>query len=573
MYRVLVALIVLPAGLMLVWLGLRAKERRADFVVAADGELRTIDPQRVSWLDEIQVAQALFEGLTRLSLFGDRIEPAVAANWDFDADCNAYTFHLRPGLRWSDGAPLTADDFRLAWLRVLDPRTQAQYATLLFELSGGEAYFRSRLDADVANDLPPSSVSVEAPDPLTLRVQLARPCPYFLELLTFPTYAPTPPHVVSRFAGANQSRGHAEFLWTRPGNLVCNGAFTLERWDFKQRLLLRRNPAYWDTASIQPDTIEILITGDPSAALVAYETGRVDLVRGLESSVVRTLISDQQSGMHGDLIVGDRFATFFLRVNCSRPPLDNADLRKALSLAVDKQSLCTNVLGLGEQPADNYVPPSACAFMSRPAADGSRITYSPPRGLGADMKYEQRVALARELLRRSGYERIAASRPIELAYAAQSPQPRIAEALQSMWESTLGIRVELRVQERKVLSSRIRALDYDLVRSDWYGDYFDPSTFLEMFTSVSGQNRTGWKNADYDRLIASALQEPDNSRRFSLFTDAERILCERELPIIPLYFKTGNYLISPQVRLPAAALRDGLPIQRARLARTGMLRK
>ncbi len=569
MFRALLAITLIPAALLLGWLALAAPEKRADFVVATDGELRTIDPHRVSWLDEIQVAQALFEGLTRMGLRSQRPEPALAERWQFDAQENAYTFSLRPGLRYSNGEPLLAADFAFAWRRVLDPSTQSQYVTLLFEIAGAEAYYRSRLNDDPADDLSEQALGVRVVDPRTLQVRLARPCPHFLELLSFPVYSPVNPRAVERFRTARSAAGGSgEFLWTRAGNLVCNGAFMLTRWDFKQRLLLTRNEHYWDVAAIEPRTIEVYISTDPMTALLAYETGRVDLVRGLDGALVRRLLSSSGVGAaprRRDLYLADRFATFFLRVNCSRPPLDNADLRKALSLAADRAALCERVLGLGESPAFSFVPHAAAPYMLRRAPDGAPVLYSSARGLGAELDAAARIELAREHLRRSGYLQIAAQRPIELAYPPQPPLPRIAEALQSMWESALGIRVELRAQERKVLSTRIRELDYDLARSDWYGDYFDPSTFLEMFTSVSGQNRTGWKHAEYDRLISAALREPDAGRRFSLFTDAERILCEQELPIIPLYFKTGNYVLSPRIILPGAPLRDGLAIHRARL--------
>lgn len=567
MLRVLLLLVFVPVAALLTWLSLGPRGERADFVVASDA-LRTIDPHRVSWLDEIQVAAALFEGLTRLHPETMQPEPGVAATWCVSDDALRFTFHLRENARWSNGDGVTARDFRFGWLRVLDPKVEAQYASLLFVIDGAEAYYRSRLDDDSRDDRPAESVGIEVFGDHTLRVQLAGPCSYFLDLTSFPTLAPAHRPTLERWAyRAGVVRRATRHLWTRPANIVCNGAFVLTQWDFKRSLWLRRNTHYWDRASIPLDSLEIYIAGDPNAALVAYETGRVDLVRGLAKPVARELRKRQLKGEREDFHLGDRFATYFFRVNCKRPPLDNADLRKALALAIDKDALARRVLGLGETPADSYVPRGALELMPRPAPDGSTIFYDPPAGLGAGLPYAARVKRAREFLHASGFDRIADTRPIELAYASHPPiQKRIAEAVQSMWESALGLRVELRVMERKVLSTRIRNLDYDVVRSDWYGDYLDPGTFLDMFTSGSGQNRTGWENVEYDHLIAAAAREADNAKRFALFRAAERILCEEELPIIPLFFKRGNYLLNPRFGGVRDNVRDILPIHRVRLA-------
>ncbi len=549
---------------LLLYLHLGEAEPRADFVVAAD-VLRTVDPARVSWLDEIQVTNALFEGLTRLDPVNYQPEPAVADRWDISADRRVYTFHLRPEARWSNGDPLLAEHFRFAWLRVLDPRCESQYAFLLFVIRGAQHYYRSRLDDDPSNDAPPESVGIAAPDAHTLVVTLETPCPYFLDLTSFPTLAPVYPPLIERYARRDgrvlRSTRH---LWTRPGNIVCNGAFVLDRWEFKRRLLLTRNPFYWDSRHIAIDTLEIFTTADPGVGLLAYETGRIDLVMGLDPEVARVLYQRQQAGQRPDFHLSPRFATYFLRINCRREPLDDANLRKALALAIDKQAICTQVLGLGQMPADTYVPVGAIEQMGRSTADGGVIYYQPPAGLGAGLSYEQRVALARQYLARSRYD---PARPLEILYAPDPPrQRRISEAIQAMWEQALGLRVELRVQERKVLSARIRNLDYDIVRSDWYGDYMDPGTFLDMFTSDSGQNRTGWSNPRYDELIALAARESDNARRYELLAEAEAILCEQELPIIPLFFKTGNFLLRTRFTGLHDNLRDVLPIHRVQLA-------
>ncbi|RMF72543.1 MAG: peptide ABC transporter substrate-binding protein, partial [Planctomycetota bacterium] len=472
MLRTLTALIVTPVGLLLIVLSLTPLRPRADFVVATDA-LRTIDPQRVSWLDEIQVAAALFEGLTRLDPQTSQPVPGVAERWKWNATRDAVTFHLRADARWQTGDPVTAEDFRFAWLRALTPAVEAQYASLLFVIDGAEDYYRSRLNDDPSDDLAASDVGIDVIGDRTLRARLRGPCSYFLDLAAFPTFAPAHRPTLERWAFRDGRVLRAtQHLWTRPANIVGNGAFVLREWSFKRRLVLRRNPHYWDADAIAADTIELDIITDPSSALIGYETGAIDLVRGLPLEIARVLADQTRRGLRDDFHIGDRFATFFFRVNCRRPPLDDARVRKALSLAIDRDALCEHVLGLGDSPALTYVPRGAIKLMPRTAPDGSTIYYQPPDGLGAALSYEERVRLARELLADAGFYRQSPERPIEISFASDQPQQRrIAEAIQVMWERELGIRVALRVLERKVLSQRIRQLDYDIVRSDWYGDY------------------------------------------------------------------------------------------------------
>lgn len=545
MLRIFIIVIVAPAVALLGWLALAAPARRADFVVAEE-EPRTIDPQRVSLLGEIQIARASFEGLTRENEKTLLPEPAVAERWDFDAESLTYTFHLRADARWSNGAPVEADHFRYAWLRALEPRLTAQYCGLLYAIRGAERYYTSRTNNDASDDAPPESVGVTAVDMRTLRVVLAQPCPFFLDLTCFATFFPVYPPAIERWRGPDGNiPARDAAAWTRPGNIVCNGAFVPTEWTFKEHIWLSRNPYYWDQQSIGVNSIEFYMSPDPNQALLAYETGRVHTLRSLTNVTARALRAESLAGRRPDFHLGPRFATYFFRVNCTRPPLDNPELRKALSLALDRESLANVVMGMGETPAYTYVPRGSIPAMPRHARDGRTIFYVPPDGLGADLSNAEREAAAREHLRRSGYDP-ANARPIEITYAPTPDYQRVSESVQSMWERVLGIRVSLRALEAKVLSSEVRNLNYDLVRADWYGDYMDPSTFLDMYTTGNGQNRTGWSNADYDRLMAAATVEPDDERRLALFRDAEKILCEDEIPIIPLFYRTGAFLLNPE---------------------------
>ncbi len=560
MFRVLLACVITPALLLAAVLALQPRSPRADLVVSSDS-LRTIDPQRVTYMDDIQVASALFEGLTRLNPLTLQPEPGVAERWETEADGDAITFTLRETARWSNGARVTAADFRRSWLRVLDPRLRSQYAATLHVIRGAKAYYTARLDADAANDPPAETVGIAATDDRTLVVRLETPCPYFLDLAAFPTLMPVHESVERVWPLEADKKG----LALGPATLICNGAFVLQRWDFKRRLLLSRNPHYWDADATNMQTIEVAMIGDSNAALMGYETGRIDQVSDLDTPIAIALRDEMAAGRRKDFHCGERFSTFFFRVNCRRPPLDNVDLRRALALALDRAAICERVLGLGETPAYTYVPPAAIPLMARRGPGGESVLYEPAGGLGQALDAAARERLAREHLTRSGFDRVAAERPIKLAYATDSSlQRRVCEAVQQQWETVLGIRVELQPTEVAVLSRDIRNLDYDVARSDWFGDYMDPGTFLDMYVTGSGQNRTGWSSGEYDRLIAAAAGERDDARRFALFRQAEALLCNDQLPIIPVYFKTGNYLLRPGLGGVGPNIRDILPIHRIR---------
>lgn len=543
MIRAFIIAALLPAAMLMGWLALGRSEPRADFVMAAE-EPRTLDPHRASWLNELQITDALFEGLIRLNAVTLQPEPAAAESWVVDDDGLVYTFRLRESACWSNGDPLRAEDFRFAWRRALDPRVECQYASMLFVIAGAEKYYRSRTDADIANDAPADSIGIDVIGDRSLRVTLARPCPYFLDLLAFPTFFPVHPPTIEKYAYRDgvvlrQTR----HLWTRPEHFVGNGPFVVADWRFKSRILLRRNERYRDAASVKLASIEVYITDDPNVALRAYESGRVDFLRDVSAATAQALQAEVRAGRRSDFHVGDRFATYFYRVNCRRPPLDQPAFRQAMSLAIDRDALCQKVTGMGETPALTYVPLGAIPLMERATSAGQSAAYTPPRGLDADWPLSRRIDQARMLLAQTGFD--PKSREIELMFAPNPAYQRVAEALAAMWEKNLGLRVTLRTIEGKVLSERVRSLDYDLVRSDWSGDYMDPMTFLEMFTTGNGQNRTGWSNAAYDDAIREAAIKSDNARRFAYLREAERILCEEQLPVIPLYFRRGNFLLSP----------------------------
>lgn len=523
-----------------------AGDRPADFTYVNALEPRTLDPALVSWTDEFRLGRALFEGLTRLNDQTFRPEPGVAERWEVSADRRTYVFSLRPDARWSNGEPVTATDFVFAWRRVLTPAVASEYFYQLYPIKNARRYYESRGDRDPDNDLPFDQVGVRVIDERTLRVELDYPCPYFLNLAAFLTLAPVHRPTVERWAFRDGRVLETKHLWTRPGHIVCNGPFVIEQWQFKRRIRLRRNPYYWDSAGIYLTSIEARPIEDVNTALLAYETGAVDMISTVSPMAARAVYAAKQQGQRGDFHTCRYFATYFYRFNCKRPPLDDPRVRRALSLTIDREAICERIMGFGQQPAFCYVPAGSVEEMTQYDADGKPHSYRPAVGLGQDLTPSERIRRARRLLADAGYPDGRGLRPLELLYNRLESHHLIAQAVAKRWQDELGIRVDLKQLERNVFSPRVESLDYDIARGGWIGDYTDPMTFLDMYVTGGGHNQTGFANAEYDRLIAAATREPHPGKRFEILRRAETILVADQLPIAPIYEYVGYYLLKPR---------------------------
>lgn len=519
---------------------------RADFTYVSNQEPRTLDPALVSWTDEFRLGRAIFEGLTRLDERTFRPVPGVAEHWDISDDGLMYTFHIRDDARWSNGDPIRASDFTFAWRRVLTPVVASEYFYQLYPIAGARTYYESRGDADPTNDVPFDRVGAKVVDDRTLRVELAHPCPYFLNLAAFLTLAPVHQPTIERLAFRDGRVLPTKHLWTRPGNIVCNGAFVIDDWQFKRRLRLRKNPMYWDAANIHVETIDSLPIEDLNTSLLAYETRAVDMISAASPIAARALYAAKAAGRRPDFHTCRYFATYFYRFNCKRPPLDDPRVRQALSLTIDRRAICESVLGCGQEPAYGFVPAGAVDEMVYTDAAGKTYRYEPAKGLGQDMSEEERDVLARRLLGDAGYPDGQGLRPLELLYNRMESHHLIAQAIARRWQDVLGITIELKQLERNVFSPRIESLDYDIARAGWIGDYLDPMTFLDMFVTDGGHNQTGWSDADYDRLIKAATREPHPGKRFAILHQAETLLVGKGLPIAPINEYVGYFLLNPR---------------------------
>jgi len=475
---------------------------RADFVVVNGAEPQTLDPAVISGQAEGRIAQTLFEGLLNRNAKGELI-PGVAETWELSEDGKTLTFHLRDNAVWSNGDPVTARDFEASWRRVLTPANGSLYSELLYTVEGAQDYFDGKLEDW-------SQVGIKAVDDHTLVVNFRTPTPYFLDLAAFTTLLPV-------HTGSLQEHGDN---WFKPGNLVSNGPFVLDAWYINDRLRLRKNPKYWRRDEVAFGTIDVLPTDDPTTAFNQFITGQADLVADKQRVPPHLVdaIRDEPY-FHSAPIL----ATYFYRFNVEREPFGDARVRQALALAVDKQYIVEKITKAGEPVTGAFSPPGI--------AQGK---YEAPGGLGYDPEK------ARQLLAEAGFPKGEGFPRFRILYNTDPVNKTIAEAIQNMWERELGIESDLQNQEWKVYLDTLSQKNYDVARSSWVGDYNDPNTFLDCFVTDRGNNRTGWSNERFDQLIAQeAPQEVDPAKRFALMKEAERIMVEEELPILPIYNFVG----------------------------------
>ncbi len=478
------------------------RHSRADFVLLNGIEPESLDPAIITGQPEMRVVQALFEGLTARDKNGET-GPGMADTWTISPDGLTYTFHIRDGASWSNGEPLTAHDFAASWRRALEPATASDYAEMLYPITGAEAYNKGDL-----TDF--SQVGIHATDPSRLVVTLRAPTAYFLHLCSFPTLSPV-------WLPGIEKHG---MDWIKPGKLVCNGAYTLGAWRINDRIRLVKNPRYWRADSVALGTVDVLPIAHATTAFNFFALGQAHLVLD-KGNIPPMLLGElaHQPYFHSAPIL----ATYFYRFNVTRPPFNDPRVRQAIALALDKNYFVQRITCAGEPVTGSFTPPGLSG-------------YTPPQGLG------ENVALARRLLAEAGYPEGRGFPSFSLLYNKTDQDENVATAFQAQMKERLGLRVELRNQEWKVYLNSMSRLEYDMCRASWVGDYPDPNTFLDCFITGRGNNRTGWSHATYDRLVNGANREVDPARRYAMLAEAEKILVEQELPIIPIFHFVGIQL-------------------------------
>lgn len=499
--------------------------------VGNDGEPKALDPHIVTGVVEERILSALFEGLVNFEFESMTPIPGVASAWEVSDDGAAYTFHLNPAARWSNGDPVTAQHFVYSWQRILTPELGAEYAYLLYPLKNAERFHRGAL-----KDF--SGVGVRAVDDHTLAVELESPTPYFLALQIHFAWYPVHPPSIESHRGPLDRGGK----WTRPGTLVSNGPFVLAEWRPNDVVEVQRNPHYWDAARVGLDGVAFFPVAEPSVEERLFRAGDLHITYELPLTKVRAYQRNNPDVLRLDPYL----ATEFIRFNTTRPPFDNVRVRRAFSLAIDREQIVNRVLQGGEQSAHHFTPPDTAGYTCT-----TRVPFDPEQ--------------ARALLAEAGYPDGKDFPAVELLYDSGDNQRIYCEALQHQWKTHLGIEVALLNRDHKTWLADMIGLNYDLARSYWLGDYADPSNFLEMFYAASGNNRTGFNSETYDELVRQAVRTPDVDARYSLYQQAEAMLLTEAI-IAPVYFHTRAYLCDPHVENLSANALGRIPWKSVRLA-------
>lgn len=484
------------------------------FVVEADPE--TFDTGTMTGAPEGRVAMQLFEGLLvpgptteELDDPSELVRPGVAESFEVSEDGKTYTFKLREDAKWSDGEPVTAEDFVYSWQRVLDPDFPANYDSMFDVIKGAREYRKAKEKLDW------STVGVTAPDAQTLVVELNYPTPYFPELVAFYTFFPVPQKAVEE---------HGD-RWTRPENMISNGAYKMTSYVQQKEIMLEKNEHYWDADNVAIDKAKARIIPDRDAVTNAYRAGELHWSgTSLPVSQIASFVT------HPDYRREPLLGVYYFRVNVSKEdsPLAKPEVRRALSMATDRQSLVDNVLSGLYTVANSYVPENMAGYEAT-----TQLEYNPRK--------------AKELLKEAGYEDASEMPKITLLYNSDENHKLVAESIQKQWKSNLGVDVELVNKEWKIYLQDVDTLNYEIARAGWIGDYNDATTFLGMYLTGDGNNNTGWSNEEYDNLLGEAQREPDQDKRLALLQEAEAILLE-DGPVIPVYFYTNNLLISRDVK-------------------------
>jgi len=475
-------------------------------------EPQTLDPHLAQGVPAMTILRDLFEGLTTTEPNG-RIVPGSAAHWDISRDGLVYTFYLDPDSRWSNGEPLTAQDFVWSWKRVVDPATAASYGRMLVPVKNAGAILAGEMAVD--------SLGVEALSDSSFQVTLEAPTPYFLGLLAHPTTYP-----VHRPSLEAHGAAHV-----RPGQLVSNGAYSLSDWQVRASIDLVGNPHYRRAGEVIVERVVYYPFDDEGTEFNRFRAGDLHWTYQVPSNRFGWL----QDNMSEALQVAPWFGTYFFGFNLQQPPFqDNLALRQALNLAVDREILTSRVTRFGEIPTYNLIPPGL-------------PDYTPFVPEQAEWTQGEREAASQRLYAEAGYSR---DNPltVELRYNSSENHRRVAVAVAAMWKQVLGVQTRLINEEFRVfLQNRTMGRVTEAFRAGWIGDYQDAFTFLELFHSQHARNDTGYANPRYDLLLEQIAAERISALRRNLMIEAERMLLADQV-ILPTFVYVSKRLVNPRLK-------------------------
>ncbi|SUB07140.1 peptide ABC transporter substrate-binding protein [Pantoea agglomerans] len=474
-------------------------------------EPASLDPLKAVGLPEIQVIRDLFEGLTNQDAQG-KIVPGVAQSWS-SSDNKTWVFTLRNNARWSNGDPVTAQDFVYSWQRLVDPKNSSAFAWFA-GLSGIQ-----NAEAITKGEMTPDKLGVVAQSKNQLKVTLDRPVPWFPALVANVALFPVPQKIIAQQGDS----------WTSPGKLVGNGAYQLSERVVNEKIVLTRNPHYWDDAHSVLTKVTFVPINEESSATKRYRSNDIDITESFPKNMYALL----KKTLPGEVYTPDQLGTYYYAFNTQKGPTADVRVRKALSWSIDRKVIAEKVLGTGEKPAWHFTPDVTAGFKPLPTF----MQQHDQNSLNAQ---------AKSLLAAAGY---GPGKPLKLKllYNTSESHQKIAIAVASMWKKNLGVDVTLENQEWKTYIDSRNSGNFDVIRASWVGDYNEPSTFLNLLTSGNSSNIARFNNADYDAVIAKASRETSDQVRNSDYNRAEQILAE-QAPIAPIYQYTNGRLIKPWVK-------------------------
>ncbi|HFU1280322.1 TPA: ABC transporter substrate-binding protein [Klebsiella michiganensis] len=473
-------------------------------------EPSSLDPHKVESDVENNIISDLFEGLVSVSPAGE-IEPRLAEKWE-NKDNTVWTFHLRPGVTWSDGTAITAQDIVWSWQRLVSPLTASPYASYpgnMHIVNGAEI---------AKGQKAPETLGVKAVDDATLEVTLTQPNAAFLAMLAHPSLVPLDKVLISRYGDK----------WTKPEHIVTSGPYKLSQWVVNERIVAERNPRYWDNAHTVINKVTYLPISSETADVNRYKAGEIDIVY----TVPINQFAQLKKTMGDQLDVSPQLATYYYEFNTTRPPFNDPRVRRALNMALDKDIIAEKVLGQGQRPA---------WLISQPDIGGVKL-HNPEY---ASWPREKRIAEAKKLLSEAGYNE---THPLvfNLLYNTSESHQRIAIAASSMWKKNLGVEAKLQNQEWKTMLDAMHTHNFDAVRYAWIADYDDAATFLNNFRTGDSENTSQYSNPAYDEALRNAAKASDTTARGKFYQQAEDLLGQ-DVPAIPVYHYVRTHLVKPWV--------------------------
>ena len=478
-------------------------------------EPQGLDPHIVTGVPEHHILISLCEGLTIPNPNPNDMNgymAGTAESWSISDDGKEYVFNINKNAKWSNGEPVTADDFVWSWKRILTASLGSQYPDMLYYLEGAYEYHNGLID-----DF--DQVGVKSIDKHTLQVNLKNPTPFFLGLLSHYSTWPVHKETVLKFGDIDDRNGE----WTRPGNFVCNGPFQLKTWELNNKIVVEKNPHYYDASMVQLNEIHYYPVSNVMTEDRMFRAGQLHLTSTLPSQKCPIYIEENPN-----LRIDPYMGTYFYRINTENEVLKDVKVRKALAYSIDRQLLVDKVTKCGQIPAYSFTPPGTNGYQPT-----TEIPFDP--------------VLAKSLLDEAGFSEENPFPKLEILFNTNEDHRKLALAIQQMWQINLGIEVELVNQDWKVYLNREMIGDFQISRAGWIGDYEDPNTFLDLMRPNRGNNKTGWENMEYDALVQKANTINNQAERYELLYKAEEILIEN-MPVIPLYTYVRAYQLSPDVK-------------------------